>query len=144
MLYNAPRAASIIADEDCLLWKLDRETFNHIVKDAANRKRERYDAFVNQAPIFSTMDAYERQKLADAFRDVSVKAGETIIKEGDDGFDLYIIQEGEAIATKTLGSNDQAETVMEYKTGDFFGERALIMNEPRKANVIAKTDCKLV
>jgi cAMP-dependent protein kinase regulator len=35
LLYNAPRAATIIAKTDCILWALDRETFNHIVKDAA-------------------------------------------------------------------------------------------------------------
>lgn len=35
LLYNAPRAATIVANEDCILWALDRETFNHIVKDAA-------------------------------------------------------------------------------------------------------------
>jgi len=35
LLYNAPRAATIIAKTDCILWALDRETFNHIVKGAA-------------------------------------------------------------------------------------------------------------
>jgi cAMP-dependent protein kinase regulator len=35
LLYNAPRAATIIAKTNCLLWALDRETFNYIVKGAA-------------------------------------------------------------------------------------------------------------
>jgi len=35
LLYNAPRAATITANEDCLLWCLDRATFNNIVKKAA-------------------------------------------------------------------------------------------------------------
>lgn len=46
LLYNAPRAATIIADEDCTLYGLDRDTFNHIVKDAAAKKREKYEAFL--------------------------------------------------------------------------------------------------
>lgn len=39
LLYNAPRAATITADADSILWKLDRDTFNNIVKDAASKKR---------------------------------------------------------------------------------------------------------
>ena len=35
LLYNAPRAATITADEDSIVWRLDRDTFNNIVKDAA-------------------------------------------------------------------------------------------------------------
>ena len=46
LLYNAPRAATITANSDYVIWKLDRDTFNHIVKDAAARKREKYDNFL--------------------------------------------------------------------------------------------------
>ena len=35
LLYNCPRAARIMTVEDSRLWKLDRNTFNVIVKDAA-------------------------------------------------------------------------------------------------------------
>jgi len=41
LLYNAPRAASIKAKTECVLWSLDRDTFNNIVKDASMKKREK-------------------------------------------------------------------------------------------------------
>lgn len=48
LLYNAPRAATIFANEDCILWALDRNTFNHIVKDAASKRRDKYEQFLSQ------------------------------------------------------------------------------------------------
>ena len=71
LLYNAPRAATITATEESTLMKLDRGTFNHIVKDAAQRKREKYDNFLQIVPILQTMDPYERSKLGDAVREES-------------------------------------------------------------------------
>ena len=71
LLYNAPRAATITATEDSTLMKLDRGTFNHIVKDAAQRKREKYDNFLQTIPILQSMDPYERSKLGDAVREES-------------------------------------------------------------------------
>ena len=35
LLYNCPRAATITAKSDSVVWRLDRDTFNNIVKDAA-------------------------------------------------------------------------------------------------------------
>lgn len=43
LMYNAPRAATVIAATDLKLWSLDRETFTHIVRDAAAKKREMYE-----------------------------------------------------------------------------------------------------
>ena len=41
LLYNAPRAATIRAKTDSILWALDRECFNNIVKDAAIKKKRK-------------------------------------------------------------------------------------------------------
>lgn len=81
LLYNAPRAATIRATEDSVLWSLDRNTFNHIVKDSASKKREKYEDFLKNVQLLSTMDSYERSKLADAFKAEHFNPGEYIIKE---------------------------------------------------------------
>lgn len=100
LLYNAPRAATITANEDCVLWKLDRDTFNHIVKDAAQKKREKYEDFLAKVQLLSTMEPYERSKLSDAFTEMKFNAGDYIITEGQDGKDLFFLQDGEAVAMK--------------------------------------------
>jgi len=51
LLYNAPRAATIISNGDSILFSLDRNTFNHIVKDAACKKRQRYEDFLQKVEI---------------------------------------------------------------------------------------------
>ncbi|MFN9906640.1 MAG: cyclic nucleotide-binding domain-containing protein [bacterium] len=43
LLYNAPRAATIVADTDSHLYRLDRESFNYIVKGSAEKKRAKYE-----------------------------------------------------------------------------------------------------
>ena len=144
LLYNAPRAATIEADVESLLWTLDRRTFNHIVKGAASKKREKYELFLDKVKILSSMEPYERSKLADAFKEEFLAAGTTIIKEGDEGTVFYLIEDGEATATKTMNDGEAPTEIMQYKIGDYFGERALLKNEPRAANVIAKTDCTVV
>lgn len=103
LLYNAPRAATIIAKEDCSLWKLDRETFNHIVKDASIKKRERYEKFLKSIEILKSIDSYEINQISDAIKVVKAKAGDYIIRKDETGDNFYILEEGEAYASKPIG-----------------------------------------
>jgi cAMP-dependent protein kinase regulator len=102
LLYNAPRAATIIAVTEVVLFTLDRETFNHIVKDSAAKKRERYEQFLSKVDILQDMEPYERLQIADALKSYKFQKGETIVREGDVGDTFFILEEGEAVATKVL------------------------------------------
>jgi cAMP-dependent protein kinase regulator len=63
-----------------------------------------------------------------------------VIKEGEEGNSFYLVMSGEAVATKTLEPGKPPHEVHKYKSGDYFGERALLQNEPRAANIIAVTE----
>jgi len=138
LLYNAPRAATIRAESDNVItWVLDRETFNHIVKEAAQKKREKYENFLKKVEILSTIEPYELMQISDALKTATFKKGDYIIKEGEMGDVFYILEEGSCEATKTLEPGKPDTVIKEYSVGDYFGERALIKGEPRACNIIA-------
>lgn len=83
LLYNCPRAATIKAKSNCLLYSLDQNTFNHIVKDAASKKRERYEKFLSSVELLKDMDPYERSQIADALKSIKASNGEFVVNEGE-------------------------------------------------------------
>ncbi len=94
MLYNAPRAASITAKTDSVLFALDRECFNHVVKEAACKKRERYEAFLKSLELFKKIDPYFATKIADGLSFKEFSAGDIIYKEGDAPDLFYFVEKG--------------------------------------------------
>ena len=90
------------------------------------------------------MDPYERSKLSDALVEERFAKDDYVIKEGQAGDRFFIIQEGTAIATKVLQEGSEPQKVMEYSKGMYFGERALLKNEARAANVIATDNLHLL
>ena len=144
LLYNAPRAATIKAKTDATLWALDRECFNNIVKDAAMKKREKYENTLKKVEILKSIDPYELGQICDALKSITYKAGETIIKQNDTGDIFYILDEGKAHAEKVFEEGKPAQNVKDYGSCDYFGELALLKGEPRAATIIADTDCKLL
>jgi cAMP-dependent protein kinase regulator len=133
LLYNTPRAASIISTTESRLFSLDRETFNHIVKNSAVKKRELYETFLKKVHILAGLDNYERSKICDCLKTERFEKGDYIIREGEDGDKFYMIQEGTVDALKI--QNGKEERVFQFKENDYFGELALLNNETRKASI---------
>jgi cAMP-dependent protein kinase regulator len=116
-----------------------------MVKEAAIKRMKRYEDILKRIKILSSIDDYERSKIAEAIKQMKFKKDEYVIRQGDKGDCVYFIESGKAIATKSnsilisfhsiIDGNE--ETVYEYKDGDYFGELALLKDEPRAANIKA-------
>jgi CRP-like cAMP-binding protein len=61
-----------------------------------------------------------------------------IFSENEPGKELYIIQKGSVKITKIMNNNEVMLAIL--KTGDIFGEMALLENKPRSASAIAYED----
>ena len=101
------------------------------------KKRELYEKFLKSVDIFSTMNQYEISQICDAVAVKRFKKGDVIIKQDERGDEFYIVEEGTLQATKLFPGKSKEEVVMKYEKGKYFGELALIKNEPRAATITA-------
>lgn len=92
--------------------------------------------------LFSGMLAAELQALEQTAQLKSCKAGRTIFQEGDPGNGLYIVVEGRVQITALVG-HDQRRVLSTLGPGDFFGEMAVLDNQPRSASATAEVDTQV-
>ncbi|KAJ3217095.1 hypothetical protein HK099_005600 [Clydaea vesicula] len=142
LMYNAPRAATVTCTEESIMWALDRVTFRRILMENTSRKRRMYENFLEEVALLASLEPYERHKIADALESVSFNDEDIIIKQGDVGDSFYIIEQGECRVTQ-VDENGVEHELPGLKKGDYFGELALLTNNPRKATIVAKGKVKL-
>ncbi len=75
---------------------------------------------------------------------VDFKAGQTVIKQGDEGDYFYVIVKGKCQVTRETPLNKDGIKLAELVKGDTFGEEALISEARRNANVTMLTDGSLM
>uniref|UniRef100_A0A8C1SE05 Protein kinase cAMP-dependent type II regulatory subunit beta n=1 Tax=Cyprinus carpio TaxID=7962 RepID=A0A8C1SE05_CYPCA len=147
LMYNTPRAATIIATSSGALWCLDRLTFRRIIVRNNAKKRKMYEAFIGTLPLLTSLEVSERMKVVDVLSTKVYNSGEQIIAQGDLAESFYIVESGHVRITmkRSKSKNDTEDEEVEIATcsrGQYFGELALVTNKPRAASAYAMDNVK--
>jgi len=147
LLYESPRAATIRASEDCILWIITRTAFKglqlHIEQEAHERKLKQLQSVrIGKKVLGEVMDLSQLESMAMATQYQKFHAGATIVHEGENGNTFYMITKGEVDVYKHSAG---PKPIASLGLNSFFGEKALLgrSGDTRQASCVAalNTEC---
>jgi CRP/FNR family cyclic AMP-dependent transcriptional regulator len=95
-------------------------------------------ARLEQIPLFADLSAEERAEVAECLRDVTVDPGTSLVTQGDNAYELFVIESGDAEVRM------DGKVVRTLGAGDAFGEIGLLATGTRTASVVATSPMRLV
>jgi len=96
--------------------------------------RQAYLDHLARVPLFATCSTKDLQKIAKASDEIAVKAGTTLVDQGQQGREAFIVVDGSA----SVKRNGRKITTL--GPGAVVGELSLLDRGPRTATVTADTD----
>jgi small-conductance mechanosensitive channel/CRP-like cAMP-binding protein len=104
---------------------------------------DRREELLRDVPLFGDLTEAERRRLAELSQTRLFAPNEVIVREGDQGEEMFVILRGRA--TVVLQQPD-AERVFVNRLGpgDFFGEMSLVSGAKRTASVQALEECEVI
>ncbi|NXU49657.1 KGP2 kinase, partial [Turnix velox] len=137
ILYNCTRTASVKAVTNVKTWALDREVFQNIMRVTAQTRQEQYRNFLRSVSLLKNLPEDKLTKIVDCLEVEYYDKGDYIIREGEEGNTFFIIAKGKVRVTQSTADHSQPQLIKNLHKGDYFGEKALISDDVRSANVIA-------
>eukprot|EP00537_Pseudo-nitzschia_pungens_P003638 CAMPEP_0172373704 /NCGR_PEP_ID=MMETSP1060-20121228/52886_1 /TAXON_ID=37318 /ORGANISM="Pseudo-nitzschia pungens, Strain cf. cingulata" /LENGTH=834 /DNA_ID=CAMNT_0013100113 /DNA_START=170 /DNA_END=2671 /DNA_ORIENTATION=- len=140
LLYSSPRGASVIAETDVTIYRVDQNTFRYIMQSQTMKTDQAKKELLQGIGFLKILDPSVIDKLVHTMIPRVFEAGESITKKGDAGDTLYVIQEGNVRVTEVNIHSVKKEN-QELGPGDHFGETALLHKEEdaRCSTVVALT-----
>jgi CRP-like cAMP-binding protein/rhodanese-related sulfurtransferase len=97
-----------------------------------------------QTKAFHKIPPANIQAIFMRLQQVNHRAGDVVIKQGDEGDFFYVITRGKCVVTRETPLNKEGIRLAELQVGDTFGEEALISEAKRNATVAMETDGSLM
>ncbi len=158
LAHNQPRKLSARATTDCSYIALDsnlldimmtwNQTGVYHVEVLDDSKEESTDEdWMTQllhTKAFHKVPPANIQAIFMRMQQVEYKAGDVVIKQGEEGEYFYIIKSGRALVTRSTPSNPKGIKLAELGPGDSFGEEALISESTRNATIAMLCKSNLV
>ncbi len=91
-----------------------------------------------QSPVFQRLPASNLQKVMMQMEEVSFKAGEIVVKQGDEADYYYIIKSGDCELIRQASEGARPIKLAELHSCEAFGEDALLSGNPRNVTVKMK------
>ncbi|NOR40057.1 MAG: cyclic nucleotide-binding domain-containing protein [Gammaproteobacteria bacterium] len=113
-------------------------------KPQGSRASENWITRMLQSEALIKLPPPDIQRLLLKLESVNVKAGDVIIRQGDEGDYFYIIREGKCAVTRLASGEGWDVPLAELTTGDCFGEEALVSEVKRNATISMVTDGTLM
>ena len=98
---------------------------------------------LSRVPLFQHLATEDVARLGTVTRERSHPKNSVILFEDDKGDALYVVGRGQ-VKVVLVGEDGREVILSVLGPGDFFGEMALIDDEPRSAHVIAMEDAQLL
>ncbi|KAF1332360.1 Agc/pkg protein kinase, partial [Globisporangium splendens] len=144
LIYDVPRAATVRAATNSVLWTLDRDEFGMIQARSSSDSIVKRAKWLRQVEILGSLSERQLALLAGVLQAVTFQDGETIIRQGDVGDTFYIVEEG-IVSCRIEGPPSShnrdlsgGNEITSFGPGDYFGEIALLSDMPRNASIFTK------
>ena len=98
---------------------------------------------LEKVPLFSQLAPAELQRVVEATRERTYPKNSVILFEDDPGDALFVVAQGQ-VKVVLIGEDGREVILSVLGPSEFFGEMALIDDEPRSAHVIAMEDSSLI
>ncbi len=108
----------------------DDESHRSAARSEAKERRRRA---LRSVDFLATLSDEQVSELAASCRERPYAPGETILHQGDEGSELFIVQRGEVEVV--LEADGESVEVARLGSGAFFGEMSLMTGQPRLATI---------